>query len=482
MSKEAPTTERRFVHTQDIILSMKTVNKVEYVPTYNDSFLQLLPHFVPERLRVAMKGMNIRQMWNHIHERTNWKVTEITKVSNPHLEGHHKLFLEQHNIKITDPWTFHGAPPNDIENMCEWGASNVFQRRALWGYGEMYVGLDAAMARAYSNGYKPQILVCGVARGSYTVGFEKRKDYGQDELGNPNLSLTDDTGKIIVVKSRNQVKIEFNVTFTWGGEALLNMSHLNADLWHNHDVKESIYKWLLKQPEATPELLRRFAPPVAVSAVQVGLGLGLGRGRGSAPAAAAGSLALGGHSAQGLAPAGSGGGSSARASSRAAPGYVKSLYERKTDVSIDAAKNGHWDQNGKPEELRVGVNVEVYTTYGGFEKAEGQKAKVIGIFSGTRTTVLVSLYDDDATAYVEKQNRKKNRHLKNGSSMSGGFPYVATDFKSQGYASLAGAPYFFRLCQCPLKSDDSAVDKGKKGKRPRESDDGGKDKNGKGLA
>lgn len=470
MSKEKPTTTRRFVHTQDIILSMESEYKVQYAAAFNDYFLQLLPHFVPEWLRVTMKGMSIRQMWNHIHVKTNWKVTEITKVCNPHLEAHHNLFLEQHNIKITDPYTFHGAPPDDIENICEWGASTAFRRRALWGFGEMYVGLDAAMARAYSKGLSPQILVCGVARGPYTLGFENRKDYGEDEDGNPNLSLEDDTKKIIVLKSRNQAKIECNVTFTWGGEASLNMSHLDANTWLAQDVKASIHKWLLQKKEATPELLRRYAPPVAVSAVPVGLG----RGRGAAPVVA-------GASAQRLAPAGSGGGSSGQALSGGHPRHDKSQYQRKTDVSIDVAPNGHADKNGKTEKLRVGVDVYVNGTYGGFEKAEGQKARVIGIFSGTRTTVLVSLYDDDATAYVEKQNRKNNRHLKKGCTKSGGFPYVATEFESQGYASLAGTPYFFRLWQDPLKSDDRVSDKHKNGKRPRESDDCDKDKNGKGL-
>ena len=459
-------------------------------------FRELLPLFVPERFREAMQDMGVTQMLAYIYVKTHWKVKEITNVYNRHLEEHHRLFLHQHGIQISHPFTFHGAKRADIEAICEWGFTHVLQRRALHGCGELYVGLQLAMARAYGIGLNPQVLVLQLASGGRELGWEGRKDYGQDANGVPNLTLTNPEGDIFVVKSRDMLKIENNVTFEWGGNDGLTVEHLVPGMWFTDEVKVSIYTWLVGNPEATPELLRAFAPRVtagtallrgllgvgsaaaagsapaaAGSAVLPGPGLGRGRGRGSAPAAA-------GSSKVGFVTTAKTDYSLDPTKYTKAVRYAAAQSERKLDIPLDVAPTGKIP-NGEAELLRVGDDVEIEGTYGDFEKATGHRGRVTGIYSGTRTVVLVRLYDSVKTAYVWKQNQKKNRFLKPGPIKQGGFPYVTTENETQGYALLAGLPSFFRPCKDTQKSDDT---KAKNGKRLREPDDGAKGKKGKSPA
>ena len=436
-------------------------------------FRELLPLFVPERFREAMQDMGVTQMLAYIYVKTHWKVKEITNVYNRHLEEHHRLFLQQHGIQISHPFTFHGAKRADIEAICEWGGTHVLQRRALHGCGELYVGLQLAMARAYGIGLNPQVLVLQLARGGRELGWEGRKDYGQDANGVPNLTLTNPEGDIFVVKSRDMLKIENNVTFEWGGNDGLTVEHLVPGMWFTDEVKKSIYTWLVGNPEATPELLRAFAPrtnPVG-ALIRGMLGMGSAAAAGSAPAAA-------GSSKVGFVTTAKTDYSLDPTKYSKAVRYAAAQSERKLDIPLHVAPTGKI-HNGKAEVLRVGDDVEIEGTYGDFEKATGHRGIVTGIYSGTRTVVLVRIYDSVKTAYVWKQNQKKNRFLKPGPIKQGGFPYVTTENETQGYALLAGLPSFFRPCKDTQKSDDT---KAKNGKRLREPDDGAKGKKGKSPA
>jgi hypothetical protein len=475
-----PAVPRQLVHVKNKILETLPDTTIWHCPNETKRLLALLPHLVPGRWRYMMEGMTIEQMCNAILTRSHWRVKKIESVQNPNLEAHHDLFLRQHGIEISHPYTFHGAKPDDIEAVCEWGYTNALNRRALYGYGELYVGLEFGMARSYGSGETPQVLVMELASGGSAVGEEKQKDYGQDANGVPNLTLTDPTGTILCVKSRDQTRITYMVTSEFAGADTFNFDyHVFAGAYFTDAVKELLYKRLVGSASLNANLLRKFAPPQpAGSAAASGPAVLPGRGRGRGSAAAAGSLLIPGFSPvipwpmQGSASDAAAGAKKKRKPDSGAKKQRKTdtgaKKQRKTDTGAKRPRKPDKEESfeytsrvvdGKKETFGVGAEVLVEGSYSDYKFTRGQKGKVVGIYSGSRRIALIRMHDDSVTQMVSDQNKKNDRRLATTKIKEGGFPYVENEHYTQPYDLFAAPGSFLRVCIHAQKPADGAQDK-----------------------